>query len=132
MAQKKLCHVVEHIFLSTFVIHRKIPSLLFRVEKLSWSFFFKRLFCRLFLWLWGPQGPHIHHRRWWISCLKWRYNHLLSFGAIALFMGPLLLEIGPWEWLRTNKSRKIFSSYKVRKWRILKVMWVGTKNWFTL
>jgi hypothetical protein len=85
--EKKLCHVVEHIFLSNFVMHRKIPSHHLPGAKWVWSFFFKRLFFHMFLWLWGPSGPHFHHRRWWIRSLNWSYISWLSFGHIPLILG---------------------------------------------
>ena len=57
LARKKLCHVVEHIFVSNFVMYFKIPSHHLGGDIWVWSFFFKRLFFRIFLGLCGPTGP---------------------------------------------------------------------------
>ena len=57
LARKKLCHVVGNIFVSNFVMYRKIPSHHLGGDIWVWSFFFKRLFFRFFLGLCGPTGP---------------------------------------------------------------------------
>ena len=57
LARKKLCHVVEHIFVSNFVMYCKIPSHHLGADIWVWSFFFKRLFFHFFLGLCGPTGP---------------------------------------------------------------------------
>ena len=57
MSEKKPYQVVGHIFVNNFVIDFDFPTPLLIWDKRGWSFFFKRLFFRIFLGLCGPTGP---------------------------------------------------------------------------